>query len=205
MVTAAKSAWVPHAVLMLGLALVVFPVYVALVASSLSLQDILDAPMTLVPGPDFAANYREALAQGTAGTNGQPVAAMMLNSLVMALAIAIGKIAISLPSAYAVDFLPLSAAPIVLLGDLCHLDAAGRGADHSDLQDRRRSRPDRHLSRPGSPADRFGDGNIAVPSILSDDPGRAGRGRQDRRCRTLALSGPHGHSAVADQYRSTCS
>jgi len=104
MVTAAKSAWVPHAVLLLGLALVVFPVYVAFVASSLPLRDILDAPMTLVPGPDFAANYREALAQGTAGTNGQPVAAMMLNSLVMALAIAIGKIAISLPSAYAVVF-----------------------------------------------------------------------------------------------------
>jgi sn-glycerol 3-phosphate transport system permease protein len=104
MVTAAKSAWVPHAVLMLGLALVVFPVYVAFVASSLTLQDILDAPMTLVPGRDLAANYREALAQGTAGTNGQPVAAMMLNSLVMALAIAIGKIAISLPSAYAVTF-----------------------------------------------------------------------------------------------------
>jgi sn-glycerol 3-phosphate transport system permease protein len=104
MVTAAKSAWVPHAVLLLGLALVVFPVYVAFVASSLPLPDILDAPMTLVPGPDFAANYRAALAQGTAGTNGQPVAAMMLNSLVMALAIAIGKIAISLPSAYAVTF-----------------------------------------------------------------------------------------------------
>ena len=104
MVTAAKSAWVPHAVLLLGLTLVVFPVYVAFVASSLPLRDILDAPMTLVPGPDFAANYREALAQGTAGTNGQPVAAMMLNSLVMALAIAIGKIAISLPSAYAVTF-----------------------------------------------------------------------------------------------------
>jgi sn-glycerol 3-phosphate transport system permease protein len=104
MVTTAKSAWVPHAVLMLGLALVVFPVYVAFVASSLPLQDVLDAPMTLVPGPDFAANYHEALTQGTAGTNGQPVAAMMLNSLVMALAIAIGKIAISLPSAYAVVF-----------------------------------------------------------------------------------------------------
>jgi sn-glycerol 3-phosphate transport system permease protein len=104
MVTAAKSAWVPHAVLLLGLALVVFPVYVAFVASSLPLRDVLDAPMTLIPGPDFAANYREALAQGTAGTNGQPVAAMMLNSLVMALAIAIGKIAISLPSAYAVTF-----------------------------------------------------------------------------------------------------
>ena len=104
MVTAAKSAWVPHAVLMLGLALVAFPVYVAFVASSLPLQDILDAPMTLSPGPDLVANYHDALARGTAGTNGQPVAAMMLNSLVMALAIAIGKITISLPSAFAVTF-----------------------------------------------------------------------------------------------------
>jgi sn-glycerol 3-phosphate transport system permease protein len=104
MVSSAKSAWIPHAVLLLGLALVLFPVYVAFVASSLPLQDILDAPMPLVPGPDLLANYRAALALGTAGTNGQPVAAMMLNSLVMALAIATGKIVISLPSAYAVVF-----------------------------------------------------------------------------------------------------
>jgi sn-glycerol 3-phosphate transport system permease protein len=65
MVSAGKTAWVPHAVLLLGLALVVFPVYVAFVASSLPLQDILDAPMTLVPGPDLLANYRDALARGT--------------------------------------------------------------------------------------------------------------------------------------------
>jgi hypothetical protein len=69
------------------LALVLLPVYVAFVASSLPLQDILDAAMMLVPGPDLLANYREALASGTAGTNGQPVAAMMMNSLVMALAL----------------------------------------------------------------------------------------------------------------------
>src|SRR6516164_7571833 len=107
MVSSGKSAWIiPPVVLLLGLALalVLFPVYVAFVASSLPLQDILDAPMTLVPGSDLLANYRDALALGTAGTNGQPVAAMMLNSLVMALAIAIGKIVISLPSAYAVVF-----------------------------------------------------------------------------------------------------
>jgi sn-glycerol 3-phosphate transport system permease protein len=104
MVSAGKSAWVPHAVLLLGLAVVLFPVYVAWVASSLSLRDILDAPMTLVPGLELVANYRDALALGTISTNGQPVAAMMLNSLVMALAIAVGKIAISLPSAYAVVF-----------------------------------------------------------------------------------------------------
>jgi sn-glycerol 3-phosphate transport system permease protein len=104
MVSAGRTGWIPHTVLLLGLALVVFPVYVAFVASSLSLRDILDAPMTLVPGPNLLANYSDALASGTAGTNGQPVARMMLNSLVMALAIALGKIAISLPSAYAIVF-----------------------------------------------------------------------------------------------------
>jgi sn-glycerol 3-phosphate transport system permease protein len=104
MVSVGRSAWIPHAVLLLGLALVAFPVYVAFVASSLPLRDILDAPMTLVPGPNLLANYADALSSGTAGTNGLPVSRMMLNSLVMALAIAIGKIAISLPSAYAVVF-----------------------------------------------------------------------------------------------------
>ena len=100
----AAGAWIPHAVLLAGLALVLFPIYVAFVASSLTLRDILDAPMTLIPGPHLVANYRAALAEGTIGTSGQGVAAMMANSLVMALAIAVGKIAISLPSAYAVVF-----------------------------------------------------------------------------------------------------
>jgi sn-glycerol 3-phosphate transport system permease protein len=89
---------------MAGLALVLFPVYVAFVASSLTLRDILDAPMTLIPGLHLFANFRAALAEGTIATSGQGVGAMMANSLVMALAIAIGKIAISLPSAYAVVF-----------------------------------------------------------------------------------------------------
>ena len=104
MVTARRSAWVPHAVLLAGLALVLFPVYVALVASSDELADILEAPMSLVPGPHLVGNIAEALAAGTAKTSGQPVTAMLFNSLVMALVIAVGKIAISLPSAYAVVF-----------------------------------------------------------------------------------------------------
>ncbi len=104
MVTARRSAWVPHAVLIAGLMLVLFPIYVAFVASSHALPDILEAPMTLVPGPRLAANFAEALSAGTAKTSGQPVTAMLLNSLVMALVIAAGKIAISLPSAYAVVF-----------------------------------------------------------------------------------------------------
>ena len=99
-----RGAWIPHAVLLAGLGLVLFPIYVAFVASSLSLRDILAAPMTLIPGRQLIANYREALTSGTMATSGQSVAAMMVNSLVMALLIAVGKIVISLPSAYAVVF-----------------------------------------------------------------------------------------------------
>src|ERR1051325_9413193 len=102
MVTARRSAWVPHAILIAGLAIVLFPVYVALVAASHELSDILDAPMPLMPGSQLLSNLREAVAEGTAKTSGEPVAAMLLNSLVMALVIAAGKILISLPSAYAV-------------------------------------------------------------------------------------------------------
>jgi len=104
MVTARRSVWVPHAVLIAGLMLVLFPIYVAFVASSHELPDILEAPMTLVPGSHLIANFAEALTTGTAKTSGEPVTAMLLNSLVMALVIAAGKIAISLPSAYAVVF-----------------------------------------------------------------------------------------------------
>src|SRR5258706_15127126 len=104
MVTARSSAWLPHAVLITGLALVLFPVYVAFVGSTLTARDILDAPMSLVPGPHLFENFGRALGSGTVKTSGEPVAAMLLNSLVMALVIAGGKILISLPSAYAVVF-----------------------------------------------------------------------------------------------------
>lgn len=104
MVTARRSAWVPHAVLIAGLVVVLFPIYVAFDAATHELPDILQAPMTLVPGSHVIANFAEALSAGTAKTSGVSVAAMLWNSLVMALVIAAGKIAISLPSAYAVVF-----------------------------------------------------------------------------------------------------
>jgi sn-glycerol 3-phosphate transport system permease protein len=104
MVSAARSAWVPHAILIAGIVVVLFPIYVAFVASSHDLSVILDAPMTLAPGRHLVANFTEALRAGTVKTSGISVGTMMLNSLVMALVIAAGKIAISLPSAYAVVF-----------------------------------------------------------------------------------------------------
>jgi len=104
MVVGRRSAWIPHAVLIAGLALVLFPIYVAFVGSTLTVREILAAPMSLAPGSHLFDNFARALDVGTAKTSGQPVSAMLLNSLIMALAIAAGKILISLPSAYAVVF-----------------------------------------------------------------------------------------------------
>jgi sn-glycerol 3-phosphate transport system permease protein len=104
MVTARQRAWIPHAILIAGLLVVLFPIYVAFVASSRDLASILQVPMPLIPGKQLAQNYVEAISAGTAKTSGVSVGRMMFNSLVMALVIAGGKIAISLPSAYAVVF-----------------------------------------------------------------------------------------------------
>jgi len=96
-------AWLPHLVLALGVVIVAFPIYMTFVASSLTPPDIL-AGMQPVPGTHLLENYREALIHGVAASSGQSVARMLWNTLVMALIIAVGKIAISLISAYAVVF-----------------------------------------------------------------------------------------------------
>jgi sn-glycerol 3-phosphate transport system permease protein len=94
---------ITYAVLILGVALVALPVYVTFVASTHSAEDVLRAPMSLVPGGHFVENYLHVLTSGGDNTS-EPVARMMLNSLVMALAIAIGKIVISLLSAFALVY-----------------------------------------------------------------------------------------------------
>ena len=92
--------WLTHAGLILGVAFVFFPIWLAFVASTVTQADIVRPPMPLLPGPHLVDNYREAL---VAGVN-VPVARMMLNSLVMALGIALGKIVISLLSAFAIVY-----------------------------------------------------------------------------------------------------
>ena len=97
-------AWLPHLVLLLGLLLVGFPIYVTFVGSTLTTPEILSGHMPLLPGGQFVENYLTALAQGMPQLSGVPVARLMLNSLVMALSIALGKMLISVLSAYAIVF-----------------------------------------------------------------------------------------------------
>ncbi|MEI2414611.1 sn-glycerol-3-phosphate ABC transporter permease UgpE [Orrella sp. JC864] len=94
-----------HAVLLLGLLLVAFPLYVTFVASTQTAQEVAAAPMSLLPGSHFVDNYTRALFAGAGGGGyAPPVGRMMWVSLVMALGIALGKIAISLLSAFAVVY-----------------------------------------------------------------------------------------------------
>src|SRR5438477_8662105 len=95
--------FVSHAVLLLGVAIVAFPVYITFVASTLTPQEVLQAPMPLLPGSHLWENYAHVLSSG-AGLSSAPVGKMMWNSLVMALAISLGKIAISLLSAFAIVY-----------------------------------------------------------------------------------------------------
>jgi sn-glycerol 3-phosphate transport system permease protein len=93
-----------HAVLILGVLVIAFPVYVTFVASTHSLERILEVPMPLVPGEQLIENYRQALESGSAKGSRAPVGTMLVNSTVMALGIALGKIAISIISAFAIVY-----------------------------------------------------------------------------------------------------
>ncbi len=98
------AAFVAHAVLILGVAVVAFPLYLAFTASTQTLQDVLQAPMPLLPGDRLAENYGQALAGGTRQISGTPVRTLLLNSLVLAVGVAVGKIAISILSAFAIVY-----------------------------------------------------------------------------------------------------
>src|SRR6185369_5482228 len=93
-----------HATLILGVMAVAFPLYVTFVASTLTLEQILTVPMPLVPGSHFWENYAQVLTAGSTRGAAAPVGRMMFNSLVMALAIAIGKIAISIIASFAIVY-----------------------------------------------------------------------------------------------------
>ena len=92
-----------HALLILGVAIIAFPIYVAFVASSHTLQALLQPPVPLLPGAALIENYIDALSTGAKAV-GAPVWQMMFNSLVMALGITIGKITISMLAAFAIVY-----------------------------------------------------------------------------------------------------
>ncbi len=98
-----RLVYVTHGVLILGLIVISFPIYIAFVASTHAVEDLIS---TVQPwfGGELIENYLTVLRSGKQTAGGVPVSTMMFNSLVMALGITVGKIAISIISAYAIVY-----------------------------------------------------------------------------------------------------
>ena len=95
---------ISHLIMIAGVCIIIFPIYVALVASTQTFEQTLQVPISLVPGTELFNNYARVLTHGSALGAGAPVGPMLLNSLVMALVISIGKISISIISAFAIVY-----------------------------------------------------------------------------------------------------
>jgi sn-glycerol 3-phosphate transport system permease protein len=93
-----------HLVLLAGVATVALPIWITVVAASHDAVRVTQVPLPLLPGDQFLINLKLALGRGIEGASGQAVGPMLLNSLIMALGIALGKIAISLLSAFAIVY-----------------------------------------------------------------------------------------------------
>ena len=95
---------VSHGVLILGAALVAVPIYVTFVASTLTFEQIMSVPMPLLPGSHLVENYTQVLTAGTTTGSRAAVGNMLINSMVMALAVPLGKISISILSSFAIVY-----------------------------------------------------------------------------------------------------
>jgi sn-glycerol 3-phosphate transport system permease protein len=94
---------ITHGILILGIVAVIFPIYIAFVASTHRAEDALSTVHGWF-GNELVENYTRVLKYGKADSVGAPVSRMMWNSLVMALGIVVGKISISILSAYAIVY-----------------------------------------------------------------------------------------------------
>ena len=92
-----------HGSLILGLLVISFPIYIAFVASTHPAEDLI-ATVQGWFGNAMLENYSTILQAGKVNAGGVPVSTMMINSFIMAMGIAIGKISISIISAYAIVY-----------------------------------------------------------------------------------------------------
>ena len=93
-----------HFVIIVGAIFMLLPIWITFVASTHPAENLLTAPIPMWPGGHFLDNYTQVLGTGIEDAGGVPVGTMLLNSLIMALMITIGKIAISIIAAYAIVY-----------------------------------------------------------------------------------------------------
>lgn len=93
-----------HVILSGFVVLLFVPLYLAIVAASHEGAAMMQAPLPIWPGTALIHNIKTVLSEGLAVTGGQPVWQMLVNSLLMAVLIAAGKIILALFSAFALVY-----------------------------------------------------------------------------------------------------
>lgn len=93
-----------HLIVIAGIVTTALPIWVAFVASTHPVENLVTSPIPLWPGDHLWQNYSAILAEGSTRAGRVGVSTMMLNSLIIALTITVGKIAISIISAFAIVY-----------------------------------------------------------------------------------------------------
>ena len=93
-----------HLMLVIGIIIVAFPIYYTFIASTMTSVEIIRPPMSLLPGDHLIENYSGAMSGGLEQVVGVSLERLLVNTFMVAMAIAIGKIVISFLSAFAIVF-----------------------------------------------------------------------------------------------------
>src|SRR4051812_16018894 len=88
---------VSQLLLLAGLLVSVFPFFIVIIAATHNLRDVNSVPMSLWPGQDFIPNLTEAWTRANFGVK-------LINSVIFAFGVAIGKVAISAITAYSIVY-----------------------------------------------------------------------------------------------------
>jgi len=97
--------WLSHLIVLLGVVVIAFPIWMTFVGSTHDQVTMLRAPVPIWPGTHMFENYREVILNGYGGRAGAvPLYVTLINSMVMALGVAIGKIIISIIAAFAIVY-----------------------------------------------------------------------------------------------------
>ena len=189
-----------HLMLIVGVVVIAFPVYIAIIASTHGPDDFMSGVVPLLPGPHAFENYWSMISAGVSSSGVPPIGRMLFNSLVMALSIAIGKIAISILSAYAIVYFrfPFRAAAFWTIFITLMLPVEVRIVPTFKVV------ADLHMLNSYAglsiPLDRIGDGDLPVPPVLPDRAGRAPGGGAGRRRRAVQVLSRHPAPSVAHQH-----
>jgi sn-glycerol 3-phosphate transport system permease protein len=97
--------WMSHIILIIGLVLIAFPVWMTFVAATQTQEIMLRSPVPIWPGTHFFENMKTVLTEGYGNKSGAvPLYITLTNSMIMAVGVAVGKIAISIIAAFAIVY-----------------------------------------------------------------------------------------------------